>query len=198
MTGTVPKADPFLLAFGDSLTAGYGLRRDEAFPSRLQALLRAVRPGAVVQNAGVSGDTTSSGRARLPRLLTGLRQRPDLAIVELGANDMLRGQDPARMRDNLEWILGEFGRCDIPVLVAGIMAPPFLGDIARRFNAVHPEVAAKHSLPLYPFFLAGVAGRTGFTLADRVHPNARAIEIVAQSILPHVVAALGMTTRKAA
>lgn len=189
---------PVVLAFGDSLTAGYGLRREEAFPARLEALLRQTAPAAVVRNAGVSGDTTANGRARLPRVLASLKTKPDLAIVELGANDMLRGQDPMRMRDNLDWIVAELERCGIPVLLAGMVAPPFLGEIARRFNAVHPDVASRHGIPLYPSFLAGVAGRSGYTLADRVHPNAKAIEIVARSILPHVQAALNTPTRAAA
>ncbi|TPG52049.1 arylesterase [Sphingomonas glacialis] len=189
---------PFVFAFGDSLTAGYGLRREEAFPARLEILLQHTAPAAQVWNAGVSGDTTTSGRARLPRVLASLTARPDLAIVELGANDMLRGQDPVRMRDNLDWIVAELGRCSIPVLLAGMVAPPFLGDTARRFNAVHPDVADRHAVPLYPSFLAGVAGRNGYTLADRVHPNAKAIEVVARSILPHVQAALIATARAAA
>jgi acyl-CoA thioesterase-1 len=191
-------AGPYVLAFGDSLTAGYGLAPDQAFPRQLQALLAAGRPGAVVDNAGVSGDTTASGRARLPRLLSRLTRRPDLAILELGANDLLRGVDPARTRDNLDWMLGEFERVGVPVLIAGMLAPPFLGDRAARFNALYPDLARRHGAALYPFFLDGVIGDRSLVLADGIHPNAYAIAIVARRILPHVEAALGRTARRAA
>ena len=189
---------PYLLAFGDSLTAGYGLSPEMAFPRQLERLLRERRPGAVVDNAGVSGDTTASGRARLPRVLSSLTRRPDLAILELGANDFLRGFDPARTRDNLDWMLREFGRAGIPVLLAGMLAPAFLGGWATRFNAIHPDLAEAHGVPLYPFFLDGVAGDRSLTLADGIHPNARAIGIVAGRILPHVEAALDRRDARAA
>lgn len=195
-------ASPFILAFGDSLTAGYGLARDQSFASRLEALLRARHPGARVHNAGQSGDTTSGGRARLARVLAGLPQRPDLAILQLGANDLMRGHAPARTRDNLSAMLVELGRCGIPVLLAGMVAPsflgPFLGASGRAFNAIYAELALEHSATLYPFFLDGVALRPGLTLADGFHPNARAIEIVAERILPTVEAALAVGTARAA
>lgn len=189
---------PYLLAFGDSLTAGYGLQPHESFPRQLEALLRARHSGASVANAGVSGDTSAGGRARLPRVLAGLTARPDLAIVELGANDLLRGIAPERMRDNLDWILGELTRCGIPALLAGMWAPPFLGAFAERYNRVYPELARAHGVPLYPNFLAGVMGDPKLTLRDRVHPNAEAIGIVAARILPFVEAALAETGRAAA
>lgn len=186
----MPVQRPFVLAFGDSLTAGYGLARDDAFPVRLQSLLRARQPDAVVQNGGVSGDTTTLGRARLPRLLSALRQRPDLAILELGANDFLQGLDPARTRQNLDAMLVTFADSGIPVLLAGMRAPPFLGAAAALFNAIHPDLAARHGVPLYPFFLDGVVGRRDLTLADGIHPNAVAIAEVARRVLPHVERAL--------
>ena len=189
---------PYILAFGDSLTAGYGLAPGLAFPKQLEGLLRQRRPGAVVQNAGVSGDTTASGRARLPRVLSSLRQRPDLAILELGANDLLRSVDPAHTRDNLDWMMGEFDRAGIPVLLAGMLAPPFLGEWATRFNSLFSDLARSHGAPLYPFFLDGVVGDRGLTLADGIHPNARAVGIVAGRILPHVEAALDRSQRRAA
>lgn len=189
---------PYILAFGDSLTAGYGLAPEMAFPRQLERLLKERRPGALVENAGVSGDTTASGRARLPRVLSRCKHRPDLAILELGANDLLRGFDPARTRDNLDWMLTEFGRAGIPVLLAGMLAPPFLGGWAARFNAIHPELARAHGVALYPFFLDGVVGDRGLTLADGIHPNARAIGIVARRILPHVEAALDCEDARAA
>ena len=140
----------------------------------------------------------ASGRARLPRVLSSLTRRPDLAILELGANDFLRGFDPARTRDNLDWMLREFGRAGIPVLLAGMLAPAFLGGWATRFNAIHPDLAEAHGVPLYPFFLDGVAGDRSLTLADGIHPNARAIGIVAGRILPHVEAALDRRDARAA
>jgi acyl-CoA thioesterase-1 len=189
---------PLILAFGDSLTAGYGLARDESFAAQLEALLRARRAGGRVINAGVSGDTSSGGRARLGRVLTSLTHRPDLAIVELGANDFLRGLAAESLRANLDAILGELARCGIPVLLAGIAAPAFLGPRAAAFGRVFPELAARHGVPLYPHFLDGVAGLPGLTLADGLHPNARAIGIVAARILPHVEAALAGTVADAA
>ena len=189
---------PYVLAFGDSLTAGYGLAREMAFPAQLERALRVRRPGAVVENAGVSGDTSADGRRRLPRVLSRLTRKPDLAIMELGANDFLRGFAPERTRDDLDWMLGEFERIGVPVLLAGMAAPAFLGGWAQRFNAIHPELAAKHRVPLYPNFLAGVAGQRGLTLADGVHPNARAIGIVVERILPHVERALDANERAAA
>lgn len=189
---------PYILAFGDSLTAGYGLRAQESFPARLEALLRASRPGAVVQNAGVSGDTSASGRARLPRVLSRLPCRPDLALLELGANDILQGVAPERMRDNLDWVLGEFARCGIPVLLAGTLVPAFLGPYAARYNAVFAELAARHGVAFDPHFLDGVAGVPGLTLADRLHPNARAIETVARRILPLVERELDRVESRAA
>ncbi len=149
---------PYLLALGDSLTAGYGLARDQSFAAQLERLLRARRPGARVHNAGVSGDTSAGGLTRLPRVLAALTQRPDLAIVELGANDLLRGIAPERMRGNLDAILAELTRCGIPALLAGMLAPRFLGTFASRYNAVFPDLARVHGVALYPFFLDGVVG----------------------------------------
>lgn len=189
---------PYILALGDSLTAGYGLQPHESFPRQLEALLRARHSGASVVNAGVSGDTSAGGLARLPRVLAKLSARPDLAIVELGANDLLRGIPPERMQGNLDAILRELARCGIPVLLAGMWAPPFLGAFAERYNRVFPELAKAHGVPLYPFFLAGVAGDPALTLRDRVHPNARAIGMVAARVLPQVERALAGTESKAA
>jgi len=187
---TQTSSPPLILAFGDSLTAGYGLRPEQAFPARLEALLAERRPGARVVNAGMSGETSAGGRARLPRVLAGLTPRPDLTILELGANDLIRGLPVAATAANLRWMVEEFGRCGIPVLLAGMRAPAFLGTAAERFNAVFPDLACDTGVPLYPSFLAGVAGRSGLVLADGFHPNADAIAIVAARILPHVEAAL--------
>lgn len=189
---------PVVLAFGDSLTAGYGLGAGECFGSRLETLLRQRHPSAAVIRAGVSGETTAGGRARLPRVLSRLDRRPDLALMELGANDFIRRIDPAATEANLDWMVGELQRCGIPVLLAGMRAPTILGPLAARFNAVFPAVAARHRVPLYPFFLDGVAGRRGLVLPDGIHPNARAVEEVARRILPNVEAALDAAARQAA
>lgn len=194
---TSPNGDPYILAFGDSLTAGHGLATADSFPAQLEALLRQTHPMARVHNTGVSGDTTTSGLARLPRLLSRLDRRPDLAIVELGANDMMRFVDPPRIRRNLDEILEQFARCGIPVLLAGMMAPLLLGALASKLNAIYPDLAAKHGVPLYPFFLKGAIGQ-GLSLRDGIHPNARAVGIVARNILPSVVAALARPASVAA
>lgn len=186
----MPGPSPYLLAFGDSLTAGYGLAPSEAFPAQLETLLRIASPAAAVRNAGVSGDTTASALDRLPRLLSRLDQVPDLAIVELGANDVLRGIAPARSRDNLDAILREFGRCDIPVLLASMQAPLFLGRFAAEFNAIYGNLAASHGAALHPFFPPGIMGHPDHVLRDHIHPNACAIAAVARAMLPAVTAAL--------
>lgn len=183
-------SDPFVLAFGDSLTAGYGLARHEAFPARLEALLRGTLPGARVRNAGVSGDTTRSALARLPRLLSGLDRRPDLAIVELGANDLIRRIDPVEARSNLDAILRELARCAVPVLIASVEPPAILGDLARSYAGIHEGLGAEHSVPVHPFFPPGVLGHHAHVLRDRLHPNAVAIDKVVKSMAPVVLAVL--------
>ena len=182
---------PTILALGDSLTAGYGLERDKAFPAQLQRLLRADFTDAIVINAGVSGNTTAQGLARLPRLLTEMRTKPDLALVALGANDMIRGVPAAVMRSNLEQILVSLADCRIPTLLAGMLMPSFMGaETARKYNSVFPELAAKHGSAFYPFFLNGVVGDPALLLVDRIHPNARAVGKIAKNILPTVIGAL--------
>jgi len=187
-------AAPFILAFGDSLTAGYGLPRDASFPARLEHLLRDRHDGATVRNAGRSGDTTEGAIRRLPALLASLDRKPDLAIVELGANDLLRGVSPAHTRTNLDLILQELARCGIPTLLATVEAPRFLGPVAAMYDGIYEALAHQHAVPSAPFFPPGVLGNPALVLADRVHPNARAIELVAQAFLPAVLAALD--TRK--
>lgn len=195
---TTPLSGPVVLAFGDSLTAGYGLASDQSFAAQLERALRRSRPGARVINAGVSGDTTASALARLPRVLSGLSLRPNLAIVELGANDLLRGIAPDRTRASLDAILHGLQQAGIAPFVAGMLAPPFLGPFAYSFNAVFPEVARAHGAPIYPFFLDGVVGDPTLVLADGMHPNARAIGIVTERILPHVEGALDAIRAEAA
>jgi acyl-CoA thioesterase-1 len=184
-------AEQLVLAFGDSLTAGPGLKPQENFAGQLQAALRRDGLAVRVHNAGVSGDTTAQGRARLGWVLAGLKAKPDLAIVELGANDMLRGLPPARARANLDAILSELGKRRIPVLLAGMMASRNLDPAYRRqFDAIYPALAKKHSARLYPFFMAGVWNNRAMILPDGLHPNRRGVSVIVGRILPHVKAAL--------
>jgi len=184
--------DVHILAFGDSLTAGYGLPPGQGFAPQLEDSLRRNGVRAFVTNAGVSGNTTAQGRARLAWTLDGLKQKPDLAIVALGANDMLRGLPPSQTLADLDAILAELKRREIPVLVAGMLAAPNLGPRYRtEFEAIFPELARRHGAALYPFFLAGVAGNPALALPDRVHPNFQGIKKMVSGITPTVLRALG-------
>lgn len=186
-----------VLAFGDSLTAGYQLRPNESFPAQLEARLRQQGRDVRVVNAGVSGDTTAQGRARLAWVLNGLPQQPDLAIVALGANDMLRGQPPAQARANLDAIVGELRRRGIPVIVAGMLAAPNLGpDYAREFNAIFPTLARQHGATLYPFFLQGVAGHRARLLPDGMHPNPAGVQAMVAGMAPLVARELDRTAAR--
>ena len=181
-----------ILAFGDSLVAGYGLARDKGFAPQLEAALRERAIEATVINAGISGDTVAAGWARLPRTIERLERAPDLAIVGLGGNDMLRMVPPRVTREGMESILGEFDRRGVPVLIAGMYAAPFLSrQYQAEFNAIYPELARRHGASLYPFFLAGVAGVPRLNLFDRVHPNEKGIALMVEGILPYVLRALG-------
>lgn len=191
LTSEAQAKDVHVLAFGDSLTAGYGLPRDQGFAPQLEDVLRRNGVRAHVTNAGVSGNTAGNGRARVRWTLDGLKRKPDLAIVALGANDMLRGIRPEQTRQDLDAILAEFDRRGIPVLVAGMLAPPNLGrDYMAKFNAIFPDLARKYRAPLYPFFLAGVAGNTALNLPDRVHPNFQGVKRMVSGIAPTVLKAL--------
>jgi acyl-CoA thioesterase-1 len=191
---TAPAAakDVHVLAFGDSLTAGYGLPPGQGFAPQLQAALRRNGVRAFVTNAGVSGNTAAQGRARLKWTLDGLRAKPDLAIVALGANDMLRGLPPKQTRADLDAIVAELKRRGIPVLIAGMLAAPNLGPRYRtEYEAIFPDLAHEHGAALYPFFLAGVAGNPALALPDRVHPNFQGIKKMVSGITPAVLKALG-------
>ena len=175
-----------ILAFGDSLTAGYGLNEKESFPAKLQTALRGKGFTVDVLNGGVSGDTTTSGRARLEWALI---DKPHLVIVELGANDGLRGVDPDVTRANLAAILNTLSTRGISVLLAGMYAPPNLGaDYADRFDAIFPELAQAYSVDLYPFFLEGVATDPDLNLDDGIHPNGAGVSVIVNNILPSVTA----------
>lgn len=185
-----PRA-PVIWAFGDSLSAGYGLPPALGFTARLEAALRRAGVAATVRNGGVAGDTVAQARARLRWGLRGLGTKPDLVIVELGANDMLRGLPVAQTRANLDAILTELRHRRIPVLLAGMRAAPNLGpEYLGAFNGIYPALARKHGVARYPFFLDGVAGNRALLQADGMHPNARGVEVIVSRILPGVRKAL--------
>ncbi len=174
---------------GDSLTSGWGLAADDAFPAQLERALRAAgRRGVRVLAAGVAGDTSAGGLARLAWSLAG---RPDAAIVELGANDGLRGLDPAATYRNLDAILTELAQRGIPVLLAGMYAPPNLGrEYGEAFDGIYPRLAEKHGVRLYPFFLDGVAVEPELNQADGIHPNEKGVAVIVERILPYVMGVL--------
>ncbi|WP_244444240.1 arylesterase [Lutibaculum baratangense] len=173
-----------IVAFGDSLTAGYGLAQNESFPAQLEAALREKGHDVTIRNAGVSGDTTAAG---LERLDWAVPEDVDGVIVELGANDMLRGLDPARTRENLDEILTRLTDRDLPILLAGMFAAPNLGqDYGRRFNAIFPELAEEHDTLLYPFFMDGVALNDSLIQDDGLHPTADGVAVIVERILPTV------------
>jgi acyl-CoA thioesterase I len=178
-----------IVALGDSLTAGYGLPLADAFPTKLQAALKAKGIEATVSNAGVSGDTASGAKERLD---WSVPDGTDAVIVELGANDALRGLDPKLTEQALEAILSRLDQRRIPVLFAGMMAPPNMGaDYARAFNAIYPALAAKHPVIFYPFFLDGVAADPKLDQSDGMHPNAAGVDVIVARILPKVEELIG-------
>lgn len=180
-----------ILAFGDSLTAGYGLPPGQGFAPQLEDMLRRNGVRAFVTNAGVSGNTAAQGRARLKWTLDGLEAKPDLAIVALGANDMLRGLPPRQTRADLDAIVAELKRRGIPVLIAGMLAAPNLGGgYMAEYNRIFPDLAREHGAALYPFFLAGVAGNPALALPDKIHPNFQGIKKMVGGITPTVLKAL--------
>lgn len=171
-----------IVALGDSLTAGYGLPAQDAFPAQLERALRAKGYAVTVENAGVSGDTASGGLARLD---WSVPEGTEAVIVELGANDMLRGVDPKVTRNALDTLLGSLKQRGIEVLFAGMRAAPNLGaDYGQAFERMFPELAAKHDVVYYPFFLDGVAAQTKLALRDGMHPNADGVKEIVTGILP--------------
>ena len=180
-----------IVAFGDSLIAGYGLKPGESFPAQLQTALNGGGVKARVHNAGVSGDTSAAGKARMAWVLNSLKAKPDLVILELGANDMLRGIKPAQTRANLDAMIVELKRRGIRVLLAGMLAAPNMGAAYRgQFDPIYPQLAKKHAIPLYPFFMKGVTGNRALLLKDGMHPTAAGVGIVVRGILPSVRAGL--------
>ena len=184
-------AGPLIWAFGDSLTAGYGLQPADGFTSQLERALRKAGVPATVKNGGISGDTAAQGRARLLWGLRGLGAKPDLVIVELGANDMLRGLPPAQAAQNLDLILATLKQRHIEVLIAGMKASPNLGTEYRHaFDTIYPTLAKRYDASLYPFFLQGVAGNRALIQADGLHPNPAGVAIIVARMVPFVRRAL--------
>lgn len=178
-----------LVVLGDSLTAGLGVAADEAYPARLQERLRREGYDYRVINAGVSGDTTAGGLRRVDWVL---RTKPAIVIVALGANDGLRGQPVAAMRDNLTRIVERLQAAGARVLVAGMRVPPNYGDAyAREFAAVFPTVARRTGVPLAPFLLDGVAAVAALNQADGIHPNAQGHAVMADRLWPYLLPLLG-------
>lgn len=177
-------ADYKILVLGDSLSAGYGLAGSEAFPNQLEARLKAAGSPVTVIGAGVSGDTTSGGLARLD---WAMGDNPDLVILELGANDGLRGIDPSLTFENLAQMIKIIQAQGKKVLLAGMLAPPNMGqEYAAQFNRIYPDLAQKYGVTLYPFFLEGVAGVPDLNLEDGIHPTAEGIARIVEGILPVV------------
>lgn len=184
---------PVILALGDSLTAGYGLAPEQSFPAQLEAALAQKGIAARVVNGGVSGDTSAGGLARLDWLLG---ENPDLVIVELGANDGLRGLDPAATRVNLDRIVGRIRESGAHVLLAGMRAPPNLGsEYGAAFATLYRDLAEKHGAAYYPFFLEGVAANPALNQEDGIHPTAEGIAVIVENILPVVTGALAEAER---
>lgn len=182
-----------LAILGDSLTAGYGLAQEQGFPARLQVLLSARKPPCTVLDAGVSGDTSAGGASRIDWVLA---DQPTHLIVELGGNDGLRALPVAQLERNLRRIVETARGKGVAVMLAGMLAPPNLGEAyGQEFAAVYTRLAAEYGLPLYPFFLDGVAGNPGLLLADRIHPNAAGVDEIVRRIIPLVVSWLDQTAR---
>ncbi|MBC2772614.1 arylesterase [Rhizobium sp. AQ_MP] len=183
---TAPKiaaAEPLqLVGLGDSLMAGYQLPQEDALPAQLQRQLVAKGHDVVIANAGVSGDTTSGG---LSRVDWSVPDGTDGVILELGANDALRGIPPEQTEKNLEQIITRLKQRNIPILLVGMLAPPNMGgDYGQKFNAIYPRLAEKHDLPLYPFVLDGVITDRSLLLEDGMHPNTKGLQIMAERMLP--------------
>lgn len=183
-------AQPVILALGDSLTAGYGLSKADSFPEQLSRALAAAGTPARVINAGVSGDTSAGGLSRLDWLMV---DKPDLVLVELGANDGLRALNPEDTRRNLSAIIEGAKKHNARVLLTGMRALPNLGrEYESEFNAIFPSLAQEHGVAFYPFFLDGVAAELDLNQPDGIHPNAEGVSIIVERILPHVRKALTM------
>ena len=173
-----------LVFLGDSLSAGYGVKPDEAIPVRLEAALKKQGRNVSVINHGVSGDTTAGGLDRVDWMLA---DKPDIVLVELGANDALRGSDPVAAERNLDAIIGKLKAAGVTVWLAGMLAPRNFGpDYAQQFDGLYKRLADKYDVPLYPFFLDGVAQDPALNQADGLHPNPKGVDVVVEHLLPFV------------
>jgi acyl-CoA thioesterase I len=179
----VSRAEPMrIVAFGDSLSAGYELPENEGFPKQLEAALKAKGLDVIVENSAVSGDTSSGG---LERLDWSIADGTTMVVIELGANDALRGIDPALTRSNMDAMITRLKARNIKVVLAGMLAPPNMGEAyAKPFNAIYPELAAQHQTALYPFFMDGVIAKSDLKLSDGLHPNAKGVAVIVSGILP--------------
>jgi acyl-CoA thioesterase-1 len=187
-SGETPKT---LVLFGDSLMAGYGLDHENGFAPKLEAALKEAGHDVRVVNSSVSGDTTAAGLARLDWALV---EKPDAVLLELGANDALRGMEPSQTRENLAAILEKLRGMDVDVLLAGMMAPPNMGKAyGEEFNSIYIDLASRYQVDLYPFFLEGVAAEPGLNQDDGMHPNADGVDVIVKRILPDVVHLLQST-----
>lgn len=172
---------------GDSLIAGYGLRRDEALPARLERELQALGHSVVMTNAGVSGDTTADGLRRMHRAVP---SDTGLCLVALGANDMMQLIAPDRVRANLDAILTRLASQAIPAMICGMRAPPWFGAYAVSFDGLFRSLATQHQVALDPFLLEGIALNPSYALPDRMHPNARGVQRIAHRLAPRVASEL--------
>ncbi len=178
-----------LVGFGDSLMAGYQLAPSESYTAQLEAALKAKGHNVVITNAGVSGDTTSGG---LSRIDWSVPDGTDGVILELGANDALRGISPEQSERNLDTMLARLKERGVAVFLVGILAPPNMGsDYAQRFNPIHKRLAEKYDVPLYPFFLDGVTTVEGMQLEDGMHPNAKGVAVMVEKTIQPVESFLG-------
>ncbi|GAA4644373.1 arylesterase [Pontixanthobacter gangjinensis] len=179
-----------ILAFGDSLFAGYNVAQEDSYPAKLEGALRAQGINARVTNAGVSGDTTAAGLQRLTFTLDAQEERPDLFILELGGNDLLRGIQPNQTRSNIEAMLNELKKRDIPVLLMGMRAPPNFAQFQADFDNLYPELAAKYGSGLVPFFLDSIYTKPELIQPDRIHPTEVGIETLVGATVDAVKGAL--------
>ncbi|MBO6826877.1 MAG: arylesterase [Sneathiella sp.] len=174
-----------IVAFGDSLTAGYGLPQKDAFPVQLEAALKNKGFDVKIENAGVSGDTSTGG---LQRLDWAIANGADAVILELGANDALRGIEPGITKQNLDQIIVKLKAKDIPVFLTGMRAPPNMGAAyAGEFDGLFPELAEKHEVAFYPFFLEGVAAMPELNQEDTIHPNREGVALIVENMLPSLI-----------
>lgn len=188
---TISGEERRILAFGNSLFAGYGLAEAEGYPEQLEAALRGQGVNARVIDAGVSGDTSAAGRQRLAFTLDGLETPPDLVLLELGGNDIIRGLSPAETRANFEAMLGELRSRDIPVLIMGMRAPPNYGpEFQQSFDALYSDLAREFDAALVPFWLESIYQDPSLFQSDRIHPTAPGIEALVAATLDDVRAAL--------